>query len=161
MTEGRPGAAILTGSALVALWFLSSSDRLALSLLRNRAQAEAALGKSTPWSNLARNARTEEAWSADEEREGRRDRRIRASETRLGDAEETRRANGFLGNTKLRSEAASKALGRGILVGVVGQQVERLARMRDKMPRPSAECNNERSNRCFSLSKTDDKEERK
>lgn len=67
----------------------------------------------------------------------------RASETRLADAEETRRANGGWGNTKLRSEAASKALGRGILVGVVGQQVERLARMRDKTPWPSAECNNE------------------
>ncbi|KAL7899455.1 hypothetical protein HDV63DRAFT_403494 [Trichoderma sp. SZMC 28014] len=62
----------LTGSALVALRFLSSSDRLALSLLRNRAQAEAALGKSTPWSSLARNARTEEAWSADEERKKKR-----------------------------------------------------------------------------------------
>lgn len=59
----------------------------------------------------------------------------------------TQRKHGELtavwGNTKLRSEAASKALGRGILVGVVGHQVERLARMRDKTPWPSAECNNE------------------
>lgn len=80
MTESRPGAAILTGSALVALWFLSSSDRLALSFLRNRAQAEATLGKATPLSNLARNARTDVAWSADDERwsreKKRRDRRI-------------------------------------------------------------------------------------
>ncbi|UKZ60136.1 uncharacterized protein TrAtP1_001420 [Trichoderma atroviride] len=89
MTEGRPGAAISTGSALVALWFLSSSDRPALSFLRNRAQAEATLGKATPWSSLERNARTEEAWSADEERGRRRDRRIEG----LGDEACGRRGN--------------------------------------------------------------------
>lgn len=103
------------------------------------------LGKATPWPTLARDARTEETWSVDEERGNREQRWQDRGPRRRG--LRTQREHGeltaFWGNTKLRSEAASNALGRGILVGVVGQRVELQARMRDKTPRPSAECRKE------------------
>lgn len=107
------------------------------------------LGKATPWPTLARDARTEAAWSGRwTRREGAESRAQRWQDRGprrrgLRTLREHGELTAFWGNTKLRSEAASKALGRGILVGVVGQRVELQARMRDKTPRPSAECRKE------------------
>ncbi|PTB45637.1 hypothetical protein M441DRAFT_321798, partial [Trichoderma asperellum CBS 433.97] len=101
--------------------------------------------ETRPRGRLWREMHGQAAWSVDEERGSReqrwQDRGPRRRGLRM--QREHGELTAFWGNTKLRSEATSKALERGILVGVVGQQVELQARMRDKTPRPSAECSSE------------------
>lgn len=124
MTEGRPGAAILTGSAtgrsVVPLQLRPPG--LVVSSVSCQGRFDA--GKSDPVVGFGEKCTGRGGLVCGRGEREQREEAAGSGPRRRG--LRTQRKHGeltaFWGNTKLRSEATSKAPGRGILVGVVGRR---------------------------------------
>ncbi|KAM0484350.1 hypothetical protein ACHAPX_001773 [Trichoderma viride] len=96
MTEGRPGAAILTGSALVAVVPLQfRPPGLVFTLESSPGRSDA--GKSDPVVEFGEKCTDGGGLVCGRGERKKKRSQDRGPETRLADAEETRRANGVLG----------------------------------------------------------------